>query len=310
MKILIVDDNVAVQEIIQDILLDEGYAKDDVKRVSSVDEAVSKVGDFQPDVIMLDTWVGDEDGLRVISRCKENLGEVPLNIILIKSASEQVPRDNPYIKGFIDKPFKSTDVLKALKDVTEIIIREEEQNSEKKRKRKESKSLFRKKDRKKIEVSSVDIESKGLSFGTSYMIFESEPEKIYSFIGLFDPDKYRILMVSSEKAKAVRERFDRGSVDVVSLTPTPKSGSMDIHGLGSLMVYVNDFVKMHQFPVVVFDNFADLVEADGLNNILVFFHQMISGSKDEATFVVSVDDSQLTDKDKNILKLDFKLHNF
>ena len=34
MKILIVDDNVAVQEIIQDILLDEGYAKDDVKRVS------------------------------------------------------------------------------------------------------------------------------------------------------------------------------------------------------------------------------------------------------------------------------------
>ena len=198
MKILIVDDNVAVQEIIQDILLDEGYAKDDVKRVSSVDEAVSKVGDFQPDIIMLDTWVGDEDGLRVISRCKENLGEVPLNIILIKSASEQVPRDNPYIKGFIDKPFKSTDVLKALKDVTEIIIREEEQNSEKKRKRKESKSLFRKKDRKKIEVSSVDIESKGLSFGTSYMIFESEPEKIYSFIGLFDPDKYRILMISSD----------------------------------------------------------------------------------------------------------------
>ena len=37
---------------------------------------------------------------------------------------------------------------------------------------------------------------------------------------------------------------------------------------------------------------------------------MISGSKDEATFVISVDDSQLTDKDKNILKLDFKLHNF
>ena len=190
MKILIVDDNVAVQEIIQDILLDEGYAKDDVKRVSSVDEAVSKVGDFQPDIIMLDTWVGDEDGLRVISRCKENLGEVPLNIILIKSASEQVPRDNPYIKGFIDKPFKSTDVLKALKDVTEIIIREEEQNSEKKRKRKESKSLFRKKEKKKVEMSSVDIGDRGLSFGTSYMIYEPEPEKIYSFIGLLAENKF------------------------------------------------------------------------------------------------------------------------
>ncbi|MGN0098522.1 MAG: hypothetical protein ACI38Y_04270, partial [Candidatus Methanomethylophilaceae archaeon] len=256
------------------------------------------------------TWVGDEDGLRVVSRCRENLGEVPLNIILIKSASEQVPKDNPYIKGFIDKPFKSIDVLNALKDVTEIIILEQEQNSEKKRKRKESKSLFRKKDKKKVEMSSVDIEDKGLSFGTSYMIYESEPEKIYSFVGLFDPGKYRILMVSSEKAKAVRERFDRGTIDVVSLSPTQKSGTMDVHGLGSLMVYVNDFVKMHQYPVVVFDNFADLVEADGLNNVLVFFHQMISGSKDEATFVISVDDTQLTDKDENILKLDFKLHKF
>ena len=294
MKILIVDDNVAVQEIIQDILLDEGYAKEDVKRVSSVDEAVSRIGDFQPDVIMLDTWVGDEDGLRVISRCKENYNDIPLNVILIKSASEHVPKDNPYIKGFIDKPFKSTDVLNALKDVAEIIIREEEQNSEKK----------------KVEMSSVDIGDRGLSFGTSYMIYEPEPEKIYSFIGLFDPDRYSILMVSSEKAKAVRERFDRGKIDVVSLSPTQKSGSMDVHGLGSLMVYVNDFVKMHQFPVVVFDNFADLVEADGLNNVLVFFHQMISASKDESTFVVSVDDSQLTDKDENILKTDFKLHKF
>ncbi|MGN0098087.1 MAG: response regulator, partial [Candidatus Methanomethylophilaceae archaeon] len=76
MKVLIVDDNVAVQEIIQDILLHEGYAKADVKCVSSVDEAVSRIGDFQPDIIMLDTWVGDEDGLRVVSRCRENLGEV------------------------------------------------------------------------------------------------------------------------------------------------------------------------------------------------------------------------------------------
>lgn len=310
MKILIVDDNVAVQEIIQDILLDEGYAKEDVKRVSSVDEAVSRIGDFQPDVIMLDTWVGDEDGLRVVSRCKENYNDIPLNVILIKSASEQVPKDNPYIKGFIDKPFKSTDVLNALKDVAEIIIREEEQNSEKKKRRKESRSLFRKKEKKKVEMSSVDIGDRGLSFGTSYMIYEPEPEKIYSFIGLFDPDRYSILMVSSEKAKAVRERFDRGKIDVVSLSPTQKSGSMDVHGLGSLMVYVNDFVKMHQFPVVVFDNFADMVEADGLNNVLVFFHQMISASKDESTFVVSVDDSQLTDKDENILKTDFKLHKF
>lgn len=310
MKILIVDDNVAVQEIIQDILLEEGYAKDEVRCVSSVDEAVAAVSEFHPDVIMLDTWVGDEDGLRVINRCRENQVEEPPNVILIKSASEQMPTDNPSIRGSIDKPFKSTDVLDALKDISEVMVQEEEQNSEKKRKKKESKSLFRRKRKAKVEMSTVDIEDKGLSFGTSYMIYEPEPERIYDFVGFFDPDRYSILMVSSDKVKAVRERFDRGNIDVVSLSPSAKGGAMDLYGLGSLMVYVDDFIKMHKLPVVVFDNFADLVEADGLNNVLVFFHQMINGSKDEATFLISVDDGLLTDKDENILKLDFKLHKF
>lgn len=192
MKILIVDDNVAVQEIIQDILLEEGYAKDEVRCVSSVDEAVAAVTEFHPDVIMLDTWVGDEDGLRVINRCRENQVEEPPNVILIKSSSEQIPTDNPSIRGFIDKPFKSTDVLDALKDISEVMDLEEEQNSEKKRKKKESKSLFRRKKKAKVEMSTVDIEDKGLSFGTSYMVYESEPERIYDFVGFFDPDRYSI----------------------------------------------------------------------------------------------------------------------
>ena len=81
---------------------------------------------------------------------------------------------------------------------------------------------------------------------------------------------------------------------------------MDIQGLGSLMVYINDFVKGHYRPVVVFDNFGDMVERDGLNNVLVMFHQMVIGSTDDVTFAVSVDPSILTDKDRNILLHDMK----
>ena len=133
MKILIVDDNVAVQEIIKDILAEEGH---DAHVASSVDEAVLKIGSFDPDIVMLDTWVGNEDGLRVINRCRENREDRPLNVILIKSLGEQVPKDNPYIRGYIDKPFKSTDVLTVLKNVIDIIRTEEEQNSGKKGKKK------------------------------------------------------------------------------------------------------------------------------------------------------------------------------
>ena len=184
MKILIVDDNVAVQEIIKDILAEEGH---DAHVASSVDEAVLKIGSFDPDIVMLDTWVGDEDGLRVINRCRENREDRPLNVILIKSLGEQVPKDNPFIRGYIDKPFKSTDVLTVLKNVIDIIRTEEEQNSGKKGKKKKKRSsfsLFRKKPT-KVQTCNTDISEEGLVHGTSYVIFEKDPKDIYTFVGLF-----------------------------------------------------------------------------------------------------------------------------
>lgn len=305
MKILIVDDNVAIQEIIKDILVEEGH---DAHVASSVDEAVSKIVSFDPDIVMLDTWVGDEDGLRVISRSRESREDRPLNVILIKSLSEQVPKDNPFIKGHIDKPFKSSDVLKALKDVIDIIKDEEEQNAGKKAKKKKKKSsfsLFRKKPA-KISPSNTDISDEGLVYGTSYVIFEEDPKEIYTLVGLFNPELYNILVVSSDKVKAVKERFESSKINVVSFSHGQKAGSLNISGLGSLMVYVNDFVKGHYRPVVVFDNFGDMVEADGLNNVLVMFHQMVSGTTEDVTFAVSVDPSILTDKDRNILLHDMR----
>ena len=305
MKILIVDDNVAVQEIIKDILAEEGH---DAHVASSVDEAVLKIGSFDPDIVMLDTWVGDEDGLRVINRCRENREDRPLNVILIKSLGEQVPKDNPFIRGYIDKPFKSTDVLTVLKNVIDIIRTEEEQNSGKKGKKKKKRSsfsLFRKKPT-KVQTCNTDISEEGLVHGTSYVIFEKDPKDIYTFVGLFNPEQYSILMVSSDRVKAVKERFESSKINVVSFSHSQKAGSMDIQGLGSLMVYINDFVKGHYRPVVVFDNFGDMVERDGLNNVLVMFHQMVIGTTDDVTFAVSVDPSILTDKDRNILLHDMK----
>ena len=85
MKILIVDDNEAVQEIIRDILVERDH---NVRLASTVDEAVEKIKSFEPDVVMLDSWVGEEDGMRVISRSKEEAPNLDLRVILIKTASE------------------------------------------------------------------------------------------------------------------------------------------------------------------------------------------------------------------------------
>lgn len=303
-KVLIVDDNVAVQEIIRDILVEEGY---DVHVASGTEEAVQKIESFQPDIILLDSWVGDGDGIRVITRYHEEHEDEDLNVVLIKSSSEQVPKDNPFIKGHIDKPFKSTDVIAVMRDTIDIIAAEQATVSKKKRKHKveEKRGLFRKK-RDRIPEPETDLEEEGVDFGSSYIIFESGSDGVYNFIGLFQPSVYDILIVSSDKEKAVRERFSYGDMDIISMSTTQKSRSMDIHGLGSLLVEINKFVDGHDKPVVAIDNLRDMVEADGLNYVLVFLHQMIGGRSKPCTFVASIDLEMLTDKDRNIILHDMR----
>ena len=307
MKVLIVDDNVAVQEIIKDILVEEGHS---TQVASNVDEAVDKIIEFQPAVIMLDTWVGDADGLRVVNRVHEENPDVALNVILIKSSNEQVPKDNPFIRGFIDKPFKSSDVVVVLNSVYTEIMEEQQAAGSVKKKHKPIFRLFKKKDE-KIDVSTESIEDEGLSYGSSYVIFENEPADIYRFIGLFNPDVYSVLVVSSDKAKAVKERFGGADLDVITLTAGQRSDAFDIHGLGTLMSKINAFIKSKDHPVVVFDNMSDIVESDSLNQALVMVHQLITDKRERAvTFAVSMDPRLLTDKDRGILLHDMKQYIF
>ena len=306
MKILIVDDNEAVQEIIRDILVERDH---NVRLASTVDEAVEKIKSFEPDVVMLDSWVGEEDGMRVISRSKEEAPNLDLRVILIKTASEVAPTDNPYIKGWVNKPFKSSDILDAIEEmkISEAaaeVAETQRKTRIKQRQKKERGGLLH---RKKPQVEEVpDLAESGIVFGRSYVMFEREPEKIYDFVSRFNTGEYDLLIITSDRAKAIKERFSYVSLEVVPLTSSGRSGSMEIQGLGSLMVRVFNFIDEKERPVVVFDTFGDIVEANGINQSLVMLRQLMSGATKDCTFAVSVDAAPLTDKDRGILLHDMQ----
>ena len=306
MKILIVDDNEAVQEIIRDILVERDH---NVRLASTVDEAVEKIKSFEPDVVMLDSWVGEEDGMRVISRSKEEGLNLDLRVILIKTASEVAPTDNPYIKGWVNKPFKSSDILDAIEEmkISEAaaeVAETQRKTRIKQRQKKERGGLLH---RKKPQVEEVpDLAESGIVFGRSYVMFEPDPEKIYDFVSRFNTGEYDLLIITSDRAKAIKERFSYVSLEVVPLTSSGRSGSMEIQGLGSLMVRVFNFIDEKERPVVVFDTFGDIVEANGINQSLVMLRQLMSGATKDCTFAVSVDAAPLTDKDRGILLHDMQ----
>lgn len=137
-------------------------------------------------------------------------------------------------------------------------------------------------------------------------MFEPDPEKIYDFVSRFNTGEYDLLIITSDRAKAIKERFSYVSLEVVPLTSSGRSGSMEIQGLGSLMVRVFNFIDEKERPVVVFDTFGDIVEANGINQSLVMLRQLMSGATKDCTFAVSVDAAPLTDKDRGILLHDMQ----
>lgn len=304
MKALIVDDNVAVQEIIRDILSERGHI---VRLAGTVDEAVEKIKSFEPDAILLDSKVGEEGGLHVISRIGEELPGFEPKVILIKSANEIAPTDIPAIKGLVDKPFKSADILDAIGHLQEseaqAEVAEAERKKAKKVKTKKDGGILRRK-RTKMPEPVPDLSRSGIVFGRSYTVFEPYPDRIYTFVSRFDTSEYDVMMITTDRAKAIRERFSYRNMEIVSLTSNGRSGSEDVRSLGTVMVRVNEFIRRNERPVIVFDSFGEIIAANGLNTSLLMLQQLMAGATRVCTFAVSVDRTPLTDKDRGIL-----LHN-
>jgi CheY-like chemotaxis protein len=309
MKVLVVDDNIAIQEILKDILIDDGHI---VRIAGTIDDAVNTILDFHPNAILLDAVVNDEDGVQILQKAHEEDQELELNTVLIKSSNDEIPTDTTFIKAVVNKPFKSSDISSAL--ATLQAQKEEEMNQAQAPKGFLGRIKKNKKDERKPadRIAKDDaalvaeyISGEGPMFGRSYVFFEEEPDRIYEFIDIFTPVDYSVLVISSDNAKAVTQNYRRDSIEVVTLTSSGRGKSMLINELGTLTVYIMDYIKQHNKPIVVIDNFTDIIDSNGLNHSLVFIHQLINREdRMKVSFVLSVDPSIMTTKDRNILLSD------
>jgi len=77
-RILVIDDEKAIRETLSEILSDEGYA---VTAVESGDEGLRRLLDERFDLVFLDVWLRDGDGLSVLEAADGRLSEVPVVMI-------------------------------------------------------------------------------------------------------------------------------------------------------------------------------------------------------------------------------------
>jgi two-component system, OmpR family, alkaline phosphatase synthesis response regulator PhoP len=113
-KILVIDDEVNIVELVKLYLSREGYQVDSA---STAAEGLAKVTSFKPDLVVLDIMLTDMDGLEV---CKRIRAESAMPILMLSARREDVDRIVGLELGaddYLTKPFNPHELTARVKAI-------------------------------------------------------------------------------------------------------------------------------------------------------------------------------------------------
>lgn len=114
--ILIIDDELAILQTLKEALEDESYR---VKTLANGSKALEVIGDLVPDVILLDIFMPNCNGLELLQHIKR---EYPQQKIIMISGFGNIPIAMEAIKkgalDFIEKPLNLDEVLSKIEHIT------------------------------------------------------------------------------------------------------------------------------------------------------------------------------------------------
>ena len=285
MKVLIVDDNAAIQEILSEILSVDGY---ETLSASTVEDAFEIASSSRPDAVLLDSVVGENNGIQLLDMMLEK-GSPLSNVLVLTTGPDQIPKDRIEIAGTIQKPFKSTEVLDKLRKLFS-------ESPKEKPKRSIFKSLFGKKDDDEISED-PGIE---LKFGRSYLFIESEPNDAYRSAVFFRERKCNVLLITSGKIKAAIERVDDEDINVIGLSSKEGPDYIEPEKIGTIMGTINEFAASNDSPAVIIDDVDTMIEKNDLNSVITMICQILSNNSN-MSLVVSARSDDMTEKDRELL---------
>jgi CheY-like chemotaxis protein len=114
--VLVVDDEWAIAEVLGEILSDEGYR---VITASNGKQALSRINDEMPDLIILDFMMPVMDGAATLRALAEDPALAAIPVLLMSSLPAVMIRERcSGFSGYIQKPFLVDEIARK---VTEIL---------------------------------------------------------------------------------------------------------------------------------------------------------------------------------------------
>ena len=117
-KVLAVDDDPVIQRLLQVNLEMEGY---EVELAGDGEEALAKVREFAPAIVLLDIMMPKLDGWQVCAAMKEDpaLASIPVVFLSARAQDADVQRGNDLgAAAYITKPFDPIDLLELVEELT------------------------------------------------------------------------------------------------------------------------------------------------------------------------------------------------
>ena len=115
-KVLAVDDEERLLELLESLLTLKGDFQ--VSTASNGEEALTKVEEEQPDLILLDVVMPQMDGPTLAHKLRESSNTADIPIIFLTGLVEPAPTDHhgPELGGqlYLSKPFDSEDLFKII----------------------------------------------------------------------------------------------------------------------------------------------------------------------------------------------------
>lgn len=114
MKVLVIDDHPLVRKGLVSTLAFESDIEQ-IKEASNVEEAVSLLSSFSPDISMVDLRLGKEDGLDVIMRARKNKIKTKFIVLTSSSKKEDFLRaQEAGVDGYLLKEAFTEDIIYAI----------------------------------------------------------------------------------------------------------------------------------------------------------------------------------------------------
>jgi len=117
-KILIVDDNPEILKMLQSRLESEGYA---VINASDGHEALKKISLEKPDLVLLDIFIPEMDGIDILKILREENPQLPV-IIITAFPSEETRRiaEEYKVFAYFKKPFQFEELRETIEESLKI----------------------------------------------------------------------------------------------------------------------------------------------------------------------------------------------